>query len=206
MCQPAAFLIMRILFLYLFIIFSGLGFQGNKPYLTRWVIINGCSLKVDGSTNVNNFSCAIDNYSRPDTIMVTRYAYQAVQLSGNIQLEVQKFDCHNLIMTADVRKTLKAKEFPALIIRFISLSKHPDNDTRQDIIKGMVIIELAGVSKRFEVEYKVVSAESTYINLVGSRKVNFSDFNLIPPRKLGGMIRTNNQLSVEFNLRIKVID
>lgn len=168
--------------------------------------MNGCSLKVDGSTNINNFSCAIINYSNPDTIFVTKSANQPVQLNGNIKLDVQNFDCRNPIMTADLRKTLKVKEFPKLTIRFMSLSKYPDFNSRQDIAVGIVMIELAGVSKQFDVVYKVVSAEKNYINLIGSRKLNFSDFNISPPRKLGGMIRTNNELSVEFNLRMKVLD
>ena len=197
---------MRTLLLYLSIIFSGLGFQNNKPGVTRWVIVNRCTLKVDGSTNINTFSCTIPNYSNPDTIEVNRSGNQVMQLNGNIKVEVQGFDCHNPIMTADLRKTLKAKEFPKLLISFLSLSKYPDASSRQEVTKGMVAIELAGVSKRFEVDYKVISADKAFINLVGTRKVNFSDFNITPPRKLGGMIKTNNELSVEFVLRMKVLD
>jgi len=168
--------------------------------------MNGCWLHVGGSTNINEFSCAIPNYNKPDTILVTGTTNQPVQLNGNIQLDVQIFDCHNPVMTADLRKTLKVKEYPKLIIRFISISKYPSTVNRLETPKGVVVIELAGVSKRFEVDYKVVSAETNYINLVGSRKVKFSDFNIIPPRKLGGMIRTNDELSVLFNLRVKVLD
>ncbi|HJW17933.1 MAG TPA: YceI family protein [Flavisolibacter sp.] len=189
---------------YLLILLSAFTPLG-KTVITRWVITNGCSLKVDGSTNVNNFSCAISNYSKPDTILVNRNV-NPVLLSGNIQLDVQNFDCHNGIMTADLRKTLKAKEFPKLVIRFLNISRYPQPDVHQSITRGSVFIELAGVSKRFDVDYKVVSADNNYINLVGSRVVNFSDFNLTPPRKLGGMIRTKNELSVEFNLRIKVLN
>ena len=195
---------MGIRLAYLFIIFSAFVPPGHSV-ITRWVIVNGCSLKVDGSTNVNNFSCAISNYNKPDTILVTRNV-NPVQLNGNIQLDVQYFDCHNGIMTADLRKTLKAKEFPKLIIRFLNISRYPDADSRQSVTKGAVFIELAGVSRRFDVDYKVVSADNNNINLVGSRVVNFSDFNISPPRKLGGMIRTKNELSVEFNLRLKVLN
>jgi hypothetical protein len=190
---------------YLFIIFLGFGFQTNNSNATKWVIITGCSLKVDGSTNVNNFSCAITNYSRPDTIFVTRLPNQPVKLNGNISLDVQSFDCHNPVMTADLRKTLNAKEHPRLIIRFISINKYPEPG-KQGVTKGIVVIELAGVSKGFEVDYKIIPTERTSISLVGSRNVNFSDFDITPPRKLGGMIRTNNELSVVFNLRMKEID
>ena len=195
---------MAIQLAYLFLLFSVFIPPGHSA-ITRWVIVNGCSLKVDGSTNVNSFSCAISNYNKPDTIWVNRNV-SPVQLNGNIQLDVQHFDCHNGIMTADLRKTLKAKEFPKLVIRFLNISRYPDGDIKQGLTKGSVFIELAGVSHRFDVDYKVVSADNNYINLVGTRVVNFSDFNLTPPRKLGGMIRTKNELNVEFNLRLKVLN
>lgn len=196
---------MKILLIYLYIILSGFNFQGQKAAAKKWVITSGCSLKVDGKTNVNEFSCAITNYSQPDTIWASWSANQPVKLNGSIHLDVQRFDCHNAVMTADLRKTLKSKEYPKLGIRFLSIAQYPDAGARQKT-KGIVVIELAGVSKRYEVDYSVVSAANNYINLVGSREVNFSDFDIQPPRKLGGMIRTENQLSVEFNLRMKVLD
>ena len=190
--------------LFLFIILCGFNFRNNSD-TTRWVITNGCSLRVDGSTNINDFTCDISNYSNPDTILVIRSGPLPVQLHGNIQLDVQTFNCHNGVMTADLRKTLKVKEFPRLTIRFISISKYPEAGPMQQIAKGMVTIELAGVSNKFDVDYKIISSDGINIKMEGSRKINFSDFNLIPPRKLGGMIKTNNELSVVFNLNMKVI-
>jgi hypothetical protein len=191
--------------IYLAIIFCGLTSQGSKVVVNKWIVVSGCSLSVDGSTNINNFSCAITNYSNPDTILTARTPTLPVLLTGRLQLDIQKFDCHNPVMTADLRKTLKYKEFPHLTIRFLNMSKYPDASLSQDI-KGTVVIELAGVSKPFQVNYKVVSASNSFLNLVGSRRVNFSDFGISPPRKLGGMIKTNNELDVEFNLRLKVIN
>jgi hypothetical protein len=196
---------MKVVLIYLYLILSGFNYQGGRVLAKKWVITSGCSLKVDGKTNVNEFSCAITNYSQPDTIWATWSHNQPVKLAGSINLDVQRFDCHNAVMTADLRKTLKSKEFPKLAIRFLSIAQYPDPGSRQKT-KGTVVIELAGVSKRYEVDYNVVSAANNTINLVGSREVNFSDFSLQPPRKLGGMIRTENQLSVVFNLRMKVLD
>jgi hypothetical protein len=191
---------------YLILVLTGLSFQGDKSNVKKWVIAKGCSLKVDGTTNVNSFSCIISNYSKPDTILAARNNQQFVGLNGNIKLDIQNFNCHNPVMTADLRKTLKAKEFPKLIIRFISISQYPEASTRHANTKGAVVIELAGVSKRIEVDYKVVSAEGNYINLIGSQKVHFSDFKITPPSRLGGMIRTNNEISVVFDLKLKVLD
>lgn len=197
-------LLMYRSWLYILMILLAFSFQDRPATtVTKWVITNGCWLKVNGSTNVNKFSCVIENYSRPDTITATSIVNQAVKLTGNIQLEVKNFDCHNSIMTADLRKTLKYKEHPRLMIFFVNMNQYPERGRWG--LKGSVLIVLAGVSKHFDVDYKLVSAEKGLMTLEGSRKVHFSDFNLTPPRKLGGMIRTNNELDVVFTLRLKVM-
>ncbi len=189
---------------YLFFIFAAFGFQGSKPAFVKWVVVSGGSLRVDGNTNINNFSCAITNYNKPDTITVYPSNSQVIFLKGSMALDVQCFNCHNPIMTADLRKTLKAKEYPQLVITFLTMNSYPDMATPD--IKGLVLIELAGVSRKYEVDYKVGSTDLGFINLIGVRKVNFSDFNLTPPRKLGGMIKTNNELSVVFTIRLRALE
>lgn len=192
--------------LFLLVLSSGFNLQIGKPYLTKWVITKGCSLKVEGSTNINKFSCVIANYCRPDTLTFYKNSITGpLKISGCLQLDVQDFDCHNLVMTADLRKTLKAKDFPKLIIRFISLNRYPDFNNQSDV-KGIVTIELAGTAKLFEVDYRVIPDGAKSLTLIGIRKVKFSDFNIVPPRKIGGLIQTNNDLNVEFNLRLKVLD
>ncbi len=178
-------------------------FQDKGATTVRWVITSGCTLKVNGSTNVNNFSCVIENYNRPDTITTITSNNQAVKLTGNMQLDVQNFNCHNAIMTADLRKTLKYKVHPKMMIFFVNMNQYPEPGKWG--IKGSVLIVLAGVSKHFDVDYKLISVEKGIINLEGTRKVHFSDFNLTPPKKLGGMIRTNDELNVIFNLKMKVL-
>lgn len=188
-----------------FIILLFAGFKPGAPAFTRWVVTKGCSLKVDGKTNVNSFSCEITGYDNPDTILVVRQGVVPLKLQGQIGLSVQNFDCHNSIMTSDLRKTLKAKEYPRLTIRFLTLGRYPDENSRDALMKGWVIIDLAGVSRQVEVNYKVVSADRTHINLMGTQTIHFSDFNIKPPSKIGGMIKTQNQLQVVFDLRVKVL-
>ena len=111
------------------------------------------------------------------------------------------------MMTANLRKTLKAKVFPKLIIKFISLSRYPDgNDDRGDAIKGAVSIQLAGVTKHLNVNYKIISEKANSLTLVGTRQVKFSDFNLIPPKKFGNLIQAKDELDILFNLKVKVLD
>lgn len=195
---------LKPLLLVFMVLLSGFNLHDTRPALTKWVISKGCSLKVGGSTNVNKFSCVIADYYKPDTLTFHKGTpMEAIKISGVLKLDVQHFDCHNPVMTSDLRKTLKAKQFPKLTIQFINLSRYPDKDM-EDALKGAVNIQLAGVTRRFEVNYRFIPNGTNSATLIGTRKINFSDFNLVPPRKIGGMIKTNDELSVEFNLKVKV--
>lgn len=167
----------------------------------KWLIHGNSSLTINGSTNINKFACDIPSYGQTDTLSLIK-GRTPVALAGSINLKIRSFDCHNAMMTSDLRKTLKEPVYPVLKISFLSLSRLPALTAQPELITGLVDIELAGVKKRFEVAYQVSTDPQREIHLLGSRDVTFSDFNLIPPRKLGGMIKTNDKLSVTFHLKI----
>jgi len=193
--------------MFTFLVLTGFNFRSDRASSIKWVLSKECFLKVNGSTNINKFGCLIANYNKADTL--TFYKQNTggpIKVSGRLTLDVDAFDCHNSMMTKDLRKTLKYKEYPKLVIRFVDLSRYPDVKDKQNTVTGEVTIELAGVTKSYQVDYKFTSNETNELTLVGTRQVNFSDFSLIPPRKLGGMIKTNNELLVEFDLKMKTIE
>lgn len=173
----------------------------------KWLIEENSSLCVNGSTNVNKFSCEIPAYDQTDTLFLSKgESDKEITLSGSIKLKVKVFDCHNPMMTRDLQKILKEKQFPVLHIGFLSLSKLPYLHLKPELITGMVNIEIAGTQKSFRVNYQISQDDQKVIHLLGSRAINFSDFNLIPPKKFGGLVKTKDKLSVDFNLNIKAID
>jgi hypothetical protein len=175
--------------------------------LKRWIISKNSSLSVNGSTNINKFSCVIPAYDRIDTLTLSQNkTNNEVMLSGEIALNISSFDCHNSGMTKQLRKTLEGIKYPVMRIRFLSLNKIPVLTVKSEAIAGFVEIQLAGISKRFEVNYQIMQNDEKSIHLLGSREVLFSDFNLVPPQKLGGMIKTKDQLKVDFQLNMKEMD
>jgi len=181
-------------------------YTGNNLPLKKWVVNENSSLSVNGSTNINKFSCLIPAYGRIDTITLSKsVAEKGIVLSGSIDPSVGSFDCHNSGMTRQLQKTLNQKQFPLLHIRFLSLDRLPILTPRPQLITGIVAIEIAGVSKHFEINYQISQGAQNGLELLGSRTLTFSDFNLIPPTKLGGMIKTKDELTVMFTLNIKAI-
>jgi hypothetical protein len=175
---------------------------GARPQ-TKWLISESSSLSVNGSTNVNKFSCDIASCDQADTLTVWK-GENGINLTGSVNPAVLSFDCHKAMMTRDLRKTLKARQYPRLHIRFLSLSELPNLSIRPVKITGQVEIEIAGVKKLYTVNYQI-SDTAKVVHLIGSQQLNFSDFDLVPPHKLGGMIKTKDQLTVSFHLKMKNI-
>jgi len=188
-----------LLLIYLFC--PGHTLQDGKSSVSLWVISGDGSLKVGGRTNINKFSCSITNLLSPDTIMFVKdFSLEKIKMSGSIQLDIKRFNCNNAVMTKDLRRTLKADEFPRMRIRFISLGWYPESSVKSNAVAGVVLISLAGITKKFDVNYTVIHKGANMMLLKGMRTITFSDFNIIPPGKLGGMVKTHNALDVEFNL------
>ncbi|MCX2452320.1 YceI family protein [Pedobacter sp. PLR] len=198
---PRPFLGLLLFFLPLF------SFKNAGSGPGKWILTKQCTLKVNGKTNVNKFSCVIPEYAQADTLMFYRgNKDEPLKITGGMVLDIQNFDCKNAMMTNDLRKTLKAKVHPKIKIRFLNLSRYPEPSIKENTIKGTVTIELAGTVKRFDVDYKYIMNGDNELRLIGTKQVNFSDFNIEPPRKLGGMIKTNNELNVEFILNLKTLN
>jgi len=72
-------------------------------------------------------------------------------------------------------------------------------------ITGEIEIEIAGIKKLYLINYEISADSAEVIHLLGSRDVDFSDFNMVPPKKLGGIIKAKDLLCVEFELKMKVM-
>ncbi len=190
--------------IYAILILLVLGFTGPDTNTAIWVVMPGSNIRVNGATNINSFACDVINYAFPDTLTCFKQVDkgQILPMSGKLQLDVEAFDCHNKMMTNDLRKTLQAKTYPKLIIRFISVNSFPDFK-KPARITGVVDITLSGVTKRFEIDYLFTIDTQQVLHLKGERNINFSDFHLTPPSKLGGIIKAKDQLGVEFVLNLK---
>lgn len=186
-------------------------FPGGTPSPTntpprnpvKWAIEKTSTLKIAGKSNVNEFACSIAGYYQPDTISyMADAADKAVRLNGHLELDVLRFDCHSTMITNDLRKTLKAEDYPRLVIHFLSLERTPSLQSKAQSMKGWVEVELAGTRKAFQVNYEFTKGANNTFVLNGKRNFTFSDFKLTPPRKLAGAVKVKDEFSVDFNLRL----
>ena len=198
---------MKWLFCLFLLLFSDpAGADKKAPGMKAWVIEKNSSLIIEGSSNINEFTCDVKQYMNQDTLVFftdekgKRLVFQRSALS----VEVSQFDCHHKFITADLRKTLKYQQYPNLKIHFISM-EDPTAVNQGHTVKGIVDIELAGVVRRMELVYTVSNQHDKFIDLTGSRQMHFSDFKLEPPKKMAGLIKINQDILVKVQLKFRKI-
>ena len=170
-----------------------------------WIVDAESRLSIQGSTNVNNFTCKIEYCTGTDTLQYVETS-AATELSftrSRMTIPVRSFDCGARQISKDFWKTLKSETYPELDINFRSLQHMLFKNN--SYTNGVVDIKLAGVTSRYNIRYRVSVRGDNTILLHGLHKVQFSDFNLEAPRKMKGLIKVKEVLNVEFNLILRTI-
>lgn len=190
----------------LFFLSSGFMLSDAPPLVHRLIVLPSSKLAIDGKTNLNSFTCAIVKYSGVDTLVLQEGGRNTrpVFVKGSVGLDASTFDCGMAIMTSDFRKTINSDEYPAIVIDFISFERTPSYAQKEEKFKGILNISLAGVTRLFEVDCVIEAKDNGQIHLKGGRDFSFTDFGLIPPSRMMGTIRVQEQLTVKFHLVLKL--
>lgn len=140
---------------------------------------------VNGKTNVNTFKCSNNKFNTASN----QYSFKKGQLPY-LQLEVDNFDCGHKIMTSDLKKTLKASQYPKMYVKFLSFQKVSESQ-----YTAKIEVKLTDKTRYYTTSFYPV--KNTF---VGREYVRFSDFGLKAPTKMGGMIVVEDVLNLVLTL------
>lgn len=181
-----------------------LNVEYNNSNLNKeiWLVKSQSTLKVDGKTNINSFNCVVKSYNREDTMVCNKSLSidASYDVTSQLIIPIEYFDCHHNIMTRDLQKTLKASTYPNMVIDFNHFSMLPSESIHIGKFLGNADIRLAGQTKNYTIYFTSRTLDNHSIELIGRKSIQFSDFRLVPPSKLGGTIKVKDQLDVEFKL------
>lgn len=201
---PAFFSIsMKILSLLIGFLLSGFDADDERR-LVSWLIIPASSLSIEGASNLNSFSCGMDSYQRTDTLVVIENTPTHLKFSPNkLAIPVAGFDCENNLITRDFRETLFADTHPEIGISFLSFKKILPGATGKSSYDAHVAIELAGRTREVNIRFDFYEKSYSLYHLSGSKILRFSDFGFTPPQKAMGLIKVEDELTINFNLMIR---
>lgn len=174
--------------------------------IQKWVVTPSSFMTIEGKSNINSFSCSVTEFLSTDTLSYVFNEKMQKQglFKGQLMVDVKKFDCHQRFITSDLRRTLKSDDHPTMTIRFLTLDKLSKDPATAHAVTGWVEIELAGVIKRFLVNYTIQNNNSQLL-LTGNKTIMFSDFQLKAPSRIAGLIKIEEEIQVHFQLNLKPI-
>ncbi len=153
----------------------------------RELIVKEKVITVEGQTSLGSFKCDYLNQGFKDTLFINS---SKVQKPIVFDIPVHEFGCGNFLLNKDFRKTIKADEFPHAKVTVSNLKTKGKNYTCD------VIVNIVG--KRLE--YKSLELTNGSSRLKGNIILNFDELDLVPPKKLGGLIKVEEQLALEIKL------
>lgn len=187
-----------------------MGYTAPRSAVTVLVEDNSY-LKIQGKTNVNNFSCSFKDEIPKDTIDVSirQNGDKLVLTNAVLKVPVNGFDCGNPVMNNDLQNLLRQEEHPQIIIRIKSIE--PSQLTASagdlgftDLGYAWVEFELAGVKNEYRIPL------NSYNELIdqyylGKKTINITDFKLTPPKKFLGLVKVEEEITIDFRLNLNFL-
>lgn len=143
-------------------------------------------IKVDIFTNVNSFSCVCNEAD---------FVYTEVDKNVAVLFPLVQFDCPKKMMERDLLELFNADNYPhaKLTIAEIETTK---SDTEK-VIKFK--LTLKNISQYYKLTLsRVKHGSKTYLE--GSQKVSLSDFKAVPPTKMMGLIKVEDEVLISFKI------
>lgn len=148
---------------------------------------------VKGSSNVNHFSF---NNTNPIIKDSAEFKTQTEHYQ-TVQIPVRSFTSPNTHMINDFLNLIKASEYPN-----ITLALEPRDlmqcERHTEPTKFKTKITIAGTTNVYVVPCKVTACDKNEYLVEGNLEIKLTEFHLNPPKKFFGMIRVNNEVSINY--------
>ena len=185
-------------FLLILCVFSG--YAQKEPQGLLITGLQSSILSIEGSTNVNCFECTFDSAYLESKTSLT-YAKKAnlyVLNNAVLRLDLSGFDCGGKAINKDFREMLRAETYPSVFLNFTRVS------VSEQGYKATVIISLAG--KQYTYTVPIDYDRQGLSHARGKLEVNINDFKLEKPRKLMGLIKIDDVITIHFDIGGSVED
>lgn len=172
---------MRVLLILLLILFN--------PDLKekREVIVTQKVITVSGQTSIGGFNCDYAKNGLKDTLYID---YDDSKKELIFDIPVQDFSCGNFLLNRDFRKTIKAEQYPTAKVKVSNLQSNYGHYTCD------LSVDLVG--KKLNFPNLVLKRTPTGVS--GHLVLSFEELALETPKKMGGLIKVEEELHLEIQL------
>lgn len=159
----------------------------NPEVKEREVIVTKKKITVSGHTSIGGFSCDYSKDGLKDTLFID---VEGVSKEMVFDIPVRDFSCGNFLLNRDFRNTIKSDQFPTAKVKVSNIRSNYGHYTCD--------LSVTLVGKKIDFPSLVLKrvAEGLHANLV----LGFNQLELQAPQKMGGMIKVDERLTLDFTL------
>ncbi|WP_264565456.1 hypothetical protein [Flavobacterium sp. N3904] len=152
---------------------------------TNLIIIDRIEIEIQGTSTVGKYNCS-NAFNKRDTIFIN----SSVQNNLKAEIAMNNFDCGNRIMNKDLKTTIMVDKFPK---SYVTISNIKPFATNYKCNLNFLITNK-------NVKYKDFVLKNSKESLEGTIGLKFSELELVPPTKMGGLIKVKDDIIVNFIL------
>ncbi|HZH70443.1 MAG TPA: YceI family protein [Flavobacteriaceae bacterium] len=178
------------------LLFSFTGKEENKYNVN---ITANSQLFIKGTSNVNTFTCHYNQRMLAQKIPVEfrKSGTALIFKDVHMQLDNLGFDCGNRGINRDFHELLQTEAFPKIDFHLLEVDKSASKP------QAYVAIKIAGKKKKYTFPVEVFENSK---KIDGVLCLNITDFDLIPPRKMMGLIVVREDIEINFSFEIQVLN
>lgn len=164
------------------------------------ILVTDSFLKINGETNVSTFECEfnISAISEYITIKYVDFEHKIEFEDTKLTLPNLEFDCGGKAINKDFKELLKTEEHPSITLKLKELSKVNTNSNSRI---ATIEITISNIVKTYNIPVSIVNND--LLNVSGVMPLDITDFNLVAPTKMLGMIKVSPKIEIDFSLKIK---
>ena len=183
-------------------------FAQEATVINEVYVFENSSIHLNGNSNVTGYSCNLLDLSNNGKVPIKSLRNgTSIQLqNAKVHLRTKGFKCDNKAMTQDFLKSLKSEIYPTIEIEFLSfqLNTLVENQHKQSNVKADLLVSLAGVDKNFTILLDFIEFKMYEFTIKGSKQATMSDFEIVPPTALFGMVKVEDVIELEFDITFKL--
>lgn len=169
-------------------------------------VAKGSKLWLEGDSTVHRYKADATQFRAELKTDAAGTELEALVRAGQVKslvldIPVSQLRSGKSDLDANMVKALKGSAHPSITFRMESYQVLPATDAAFALkLKGK--LSIAGVEKPTELDAKVVRTPSG-LQVIGSKELLMTDFSVKPPELMLGMMKTKNEVVVQFDLLLQ---
>jgi polyisoprenoid-binding protein YceI len=164
-------------------------------------------LWIEGKATVNDYSCETSEMEGEAVLQDQANGREVREEAvATLTVPAESLDCGKNRMNKDMYEALKVEEHPYIRFELLSARLVDDPPSERGKKSTMVVtgnLEIAGVSREYQLEVEAYNEGSNRYRAEGSRALNMRDFDITPPTAMLGLIKADENLTVYFDIVVE---